>query len=415
MSRLEPKSKAVAGRRQGWLGPILVILAIWLAWQAACIAVVGRATPQLAVRVAPGSSTALRRAAEAEYLADRHDNAFALAQQALSRTPFDAAALRVAGLALAKTDPSADGLARADQILTLAGNWSLRDSQAQAWLVQQRIRQGDLFSAFSHADALARRRSDTWPATFALFTAGGKATNEGRDALAGRLAANPNWRGPYWSQLTGSLEDADQGLVAALALRLLPTPTPLSDVELTRLYSQWVKQRRFAGLVELRRRLAGSVTPVLLADGSFSTQSPRPFGWTFAMSPGLAAEVAEDEQRQNELALRVDYDGFARGVAIGQLTLLSPGAYSLNFDQRADAGQGAPRLFWRVRCLEGPVIATAPLLARAQGTWIPSKIAFSVPDQGCPAQNIELVTQPGDRRTSIIVWLDQIVLMPKSA
>lgn len=399
-----------ASRRAGWLSASLVVLAIWLGWQAIRVTLVVRADPLLAVQIAPTSPTALRRAAEAEYLAGRHDDAGALARAALTRAPFDAAALRVVGLSISSENPSIQELADADRILTLAGNWSLRDSPAHAWLVQQRLRQGDLRSAFSHADALARRRSDVQPATFALFTTGGKATDLGRAALTERMAAKPNWRSAYWSNLTASSKDEDQKLAAALALGLARTAAPLSDAELTRLYTQWLRQRRFSGLVELRHRMGGGVKPTPIADGSFETEVPPPFGWTFTVSPGVSAEVLGDQQRPSEQALRVDYDGFARGIAASQLVLLGPGYHQFKFDHRAEAGEGDLRLRWRIRCLDGPIVATSPMGGAAGEAWRSSSVTFFIPNQGCPAQRVELLANPGDRRTSLIVWLDRIVL-----
>lgn len=406
---------ALAPRSRGneWLGVAVVVGAIWLGWQAVGTALVLRADPSLAVRVAPGSPTALRRAAQAEYEAGRLENAGVLARQALKRAPFDSAALRVVGLSLVGEGASPQDLAQADEILTLAGNWSLRDGAAHTWLVQQRLRQGDIASAFLHADALARRRSEAWPATFALFTAGAKATAQARAALIARLAAEPSWRAAYWSGLTQSAADDDQALAATLAMGLARSEAPLADAERARLYQQWIKQGRFAALAALRAKLDPSAADAQMTDGSFEAASSPPFGWMLATAAGLSAEVLDDEQRPPEQAMRIDYNGFTRGVATAQMLLLQPGAYQLEYDDRVELTDGDPRLQWRIRCVSGPVVATAPLARRQIDGWRSNLVKFEVPSHTCPAQYLELAASPGERRTSIVVWLDRITVSPR--
>ena len=116
----------------------LIVAAVVLGWQIAIQPLMQRAPAQLAIRVAPGSPLVLRRAAESELAARRIDNAAALSRDALVRSPFDVRALRVLGL----TEARAGREDQADDILTLAGNWSLRDDPAHAWLVERRLRRG---------------------------------------------------------------------------------------------------------------------------------------------------------------------------------------------------------------------------------------------------------------------------------
>jgi hypothetical protein len=115
---------------RAWAPYVLTALAIWLGWQIVTALVVQRAPPESAVRIAPGSAQALSRAAEAELIAERPDQAADLAILSLRAAPFDVRALRVLGLVRARTDEAA-----ADELLTLAGNWSLRDDPSHAWLM----------------------------------------------------------------------------------------------------------------------------------------------------------------------------------------------------------------------------------------------------------------------------------------
>src|SRR5690606_6261812 len=88
------------------------------------------------------------------------------ARARLRQSPFDVRALRVAGLVAARNGQ--DELA--NEVVTLAGNWSLRDDPAHAWLIEYRLRRGDDGSAFAHADTLVRRREDVRTQVFDLFT-----------------------------------------------------------------------------------------------------------------------------------------------------------------------------------------------------------------------------------------------------
>src|SRR5690606_14836052 len=76
----------------------LIVVGVLLAWQIAIQPLMLRAPVDLAIRLAPGSPTVLRRAAESELAAGRIDNAASLSRDALVRSPFDVRALRVIGL-----------------------------------------------------------------------------------------------------------------------------------------------------------------------------------------------------------------------------------------------------------------------------------------------------------------------------
>ena len=100
---------------------VLVAVAIWLGWQVVREMAVGRLPAELSLRLSPGSALVLGRAAETEFAADRFENAEYLARQSLVRAPFNVQALRVLGLATAESGRKTE----ADDILTLAGNWTI--------------------------------------------------------------------------------------------------------------------------------------------------------------------------------------------------------------------------------------------------------------------------------------------------
>ena len=381
--------------------------AVALAWQIVVQPFAQRAPVEAAVRIAPASPLVLRRAAESELAAGRNDNAGALAREALARAPFDVRALRVVGLSEAR----AGRVDRADDILTLAGNWSLRDDPAHAWLVDRRLRRGDYASSFAHADTLVRRRGDIRPEVFNLFTlAGTEDPNRALPVIASLLAADPPWRLAY----LGSLDEGQElQLAANLALLLEEGGSPLSNPELQRLYRTLLSQGQIDALRTVRDRLNRPPANVAVASGDFSdAEAPDPFQWRLGQKAGVAAEIVADDADQDNLALRVDYDGYASARIAEQLTLLAPGSYRFTAAARVEAGAPATRLVWTLTCLSGgSTLLSVPGGAQGapQNNWAPISASFTVPEY-CVAQWLRLETRAADRRVSTVAWYDQIAI-----
>ncbi|WP_374512675.1 tetratricopeptide repeat protein [Brevundimonas sp.] len=392
----------------------LVAGAVWLGWEAIKTPLADRSPPAVAVRLSPGSPEVLRRAAEAELLAERFDNAQALSAESLSRAPFNARALRVRGLAEARLGDTD----RADEMLTLAGNWSLRDDPAHAWLIENRLRRGDYGSAFAHADTLARRRSDLYPSLFRLFTEAAVADPRALPVVASLLSKAPPWRPAYLEHL----HDSDNGapVVGGLAIALERTQAPFTPYELQRLYTVWLTAGRFDGILELRRHLGRPPAETLLQNGDFSTSADQqllPFGWAIATGAGIGTSVVEDDLRKGNQAFRLEYDGFASGLFTRQLLMLDPGAYLLQGEWRAETPRPDMRIGWQVVCAEtGEVVSmTRSELHDGSGEWNSFQQAFSIPRENCRAQWLQLVPVPGDRRITIAAWFDKLQVRPSAS
>lgn len=389
---------------------VLIAGSVVLAWQIVLQPLLQRAPVAAAVRLAPGSPLVLRRAAEAELIAGRADNAAALSRDALTRAPFDVRALRVLGL----TEARAGREDQADDILTLAGNWSLRDDPAHAWLVERRLRQGDYASAFAHADTLVRRRQDIQPEVFRLFTVA--STEDPQRALpviADLLAAAPPWRQAY---LTG-LNRTPNGLQVAanLAILLQASPAPVSTAELQRLYRGLLSRGRIDALRLVRSRLNRPPPADSVTNGDFSdSAAPWPFQWRLTQKVGVTAEIVADDLRPADPALRVDYNGSATARIAEQLTLLDPGSYRLSAEVRTETGDPAARLTWTLTCGYGTrVIASLPAGAPAAAPdgWTAISGRFEVPAV-CPTQWLRLDTSAADRSSPTVVWFDRIRISP---
>lgn len=388
----------------------LTIGAVVLAWQIALQPLKQRAPVETAIGLAPTSPMVLRRAAESELAAGRTDNAAALSRDALVRSPFDVRALRVLGLTEARSGRED----AADDLLTLAGNWSLRDDPAHAWLVERRLRRGDYASSFAHADTLVRRRDDIQPQVFRLFTmAGAEDPQRALPVIANLLAARPPWRVAYLTSLGETAQELQ--LAASLAVLLETGRAPLTKEELQYFYRTLLNKSQFEAISAVRGRLSRPPPGVAVTNGGFADPAaPEPFQWRLFQEAGIVAEIVADDVRPSNPALRVDYDGYATGTIAEQLTSLPSGAYRVTAEVRTEAGDPKARLAWTLSCASGGAsIASVPAgaLVAAPNTWTTLSGRFEVPNT-CPAQWLRLETRADDRRSSTVVWFDRIAISP---
>lgn len=393
----------VRGALKSYAPYALVIGSIWLGWQILSAPVLERAPVDVAIRLAPSSPMVLRRAAESELAAKRYDNAEDLARRALRAAPFDIRALSVVGMAMAERDRAA-----ANDVLTLAGNWSLRDDPTHAWLTYERLRQGDYASAFAHADTLVRRRQDIQPEIFNLFITAATADPRAAPALIDLLAAAPPWRDTFFGSLYA--EPEGDALLGGLAIGLQRTAAPLDDRELGRLYDHWLGEGRVAAIQAVRQRTGRPSPDTLVVDGDFSDPTAQaPFAWTLKQSAGFTSAVVNDDRRDGETALRVDYDGYGSGGVARQFLMLPPGSYRLVLDARIEDGDRNPGLVWKIHCGANVVAGEIePVFSQGDAGWKRFETPFTVPAD-CPGQWLVLHTIPGDRRGArITTWFDRV-------
>lgn len=411
---MRDKADRSAGRRRfsgaDVASYVLIAGAVVLGWQIALQPLLQRAPVEAAIQLAPGSPLVLRRAAEAELVADRNDNAAALARDAFRRSPFDVKALRVIGL----TEARADREGQADEILTLAGNWSLRDGPTHAWLVDHRLRNGDYASAFAHADTLVRRRQDIQPEVFGIFTVAGTQDPERALSVITRLlAARPPWRTAYLNSLSKTPEDVQ--LAARLAVLLESSRAPLTRDEVQGLYQVLLGKRQLQALGAVREQLNRPSFDTVVTNGGFAEpEAPEPFQWQLFQRAGIVPEIVGDDLRPNNPALRIAYNGYATGPVAEQLTSMPPGDYRFFAEARTELGDPGARLAWTVTCASGGTMAANFPASPSQptpGTWATLSAGFTVPE-GCPAQWLRLVTRADDRRSPTLVWFDRITISP---
>lgn len=382
-------------------------LAIGLGWQIVQSNLTERLPPELAVRVAPGSAGALARAAEAALGDDRVADAESLSRASLQIAPFNVRALRVLGLARARSGATA----QADQLITLAGNWSLRDDPSHAWLIEQRLKQGNYASAFSHADTLLRRREDTRDQLFKLYTEAAKLDQRAWSPLTRLLSEPPPWRSDYLrSLLTASEADA---LVLNLALSLEKSPHPLSEGDLQGIYENWIGENRYDAIRYLRTRLAPGA---LLTNGDFEQEQSAqrlPFDWEIPLSGGLSSEIRPDEAGPSNLALRVSHDGYTGGPAARQMLALSPGVYRLSARYRGSTStQTQPPFTLSLYCA-----GSRQLIGRVgesqttgDGEWKAVQGEIVAPPTACAAQWLLIEPAGAEGPSRSVFWVDDVAI-----
>ncbi|HEY1927209.1 MAG TPA: hypothetical protein VGG92_07075 [Caulobacteraceae bacterium] len=305
--------------------------------------------------------------------------------------------------------------ARARRLIGLASRRSWRDPRVQTWLLQRAVEAGDWTGAMAHADALLRVDPDgaLRPAVFRLLDVIA-ADDTSRPALIERLRSAPWWRRSWLAQLAdvavspGGAVTPDQA--RAIVIGLASGTEPLSAAE----YQPYLDMRLARGDYALAERdwglLAGAHdADALLRDPTFQTLGDAgPFAWRGVSGAGasIEAEATVDGGR----ALRVDYDGASSPVLTGQLLVLPPGRYSFVWRERI---LGPPRIVWRLRCLgPAPRILTQGSPLDAPG-WRARALAFET-TKDCPAQELELVPQPAERRDEVSAWFADLSLSRRS-
>lgn len=386
---------------------MVIVASLWLGWQVVREVAVQRLPVVQAVRLSPTSPALLAKAADEELQAKRLDNAKSLARESLTRAPFNQRALRVLGMSEVYSGNPDQG----ESLVVLAGNWSLRDDQAHAWLVERLLRKGQYGAALAHADTLARRRSELWPQTFNLFQSFGSSGPRPFSALASLVATSPPWRAELFTHLVKTPE----GLVVAsnLAAALQKSSAPVTDDELGQIYTRLINFRMLSAIKAVRTAVGRPPTSDIVVNGSFPIEStaPAPFGWQFMPASGIVADILPDELIDGETALRVQYDGYATPKFADQFIQLDPGAFVLEGAARGESGDAVNRLVWRVICVETDRIITESR-SRAWPTtsWSRFQVAFEVPSANCSSQWLRLEPLPSDTRRTMAVWYDKLAI-----
>ncbi|RZI99494.1 MAG: hypothetical protein EON90_11310 [Brevundimonas sp.] len=400
-------ARPTSARPGGLIFVGLVAVSIWLAWQIGLQPFVQRLPPVVALRVAPQSAELLGKAAEEEWSRDNYDAAERLAEQSVRRAPFSVRAVRVLGLAKARSGDGDSG----EQLVTLAGNWSLRDDPAHAWLMVEGLKRGNYATGFAHADALLRRRGDLQKDLFPVLTKAAIAEPAALRQLGVLIAASPPWRRSYLAGVLGTPEG--MGLSATLAVALRRSAHPFQDVELTELYVNLDNSGQAGIMRSVRDTLEPQASGKVFDGGFESGRTLGPLGWTIHSAPGVTVEVVRDDDGPRGAVLHVIYDGYSGGTFVDQTLLLPQGRYVFTGLTSVERAGETPVLGWELICVGSsePLASVRPT-SDLPGKWVRFSAAVTVPS-GCERQRLVLKGDLGDRRQTIIHKFDDLSVTPR--
>jgi tetratricopeptide (TPR) repeat protein len=233
---------------------------------------------------------------------------------------------------------------------------------------------------------------------------------DGRKALAGLLAQNPEWRADFFTVA------AAQGVAPANARALLRTmqeANPRGDFDLERglIFQslaatgnyQEARQEWLNGFPAAERTKHS-----LLFDGNFSgAAAPRPFGWQLTDVQAGRAEIARNGARRY---LDISYFGGSDVVLAEQTLALSPGRYTLRVVASSSEPVEPGRLLWRVSCLPKNMDVARLDLGGAREGAATLSATFSIPS-GCTGQRLVLVGDAGERAGLVAARVERVELV----
>jgi hypothetical protein len=309
-------------------------------------------------------------------------------ESALRKDPLNARAFRLLGQ-VAEGDPKEQ-----QRFMEAAARRSLHERVAVYWMMRQSYEDQDYAASLRYADILLRVRPDLL--SYAMPILGKIAEHERTSAnLQKLLAANPPWRPAFFHYLPGNILDALTPLEILLSLKDTSNPPSSADLEA---YLGLLTRKGFYDLAYytwLQFLPAKQLAKVgLLFNGDFEVPSSGlPFDWTFVAGSGVAIEVAERPDKDSGHVLKLRFGpGRVSRLGVSQLVTLQPGTY--RFKGRHNADVVSERgLLWRISCAgkkPTKLGESSPVARGAVGGWQPFSFSFKVPDEGCPAQLVQL-------------------------
>lgn len=343
---------------------------------------------------------------------EQEDLVFAdvLARDALTSSPVHSRALSVLGIVAESRGE--DG--RAEALMTLAAQRSLRDRLAHEWLLDRAMQRGDHERAWFHADVLLRSQtaaySELAPKLVELAT-----LEDSARALSIRLAASPGWRRSLLKHVSRKVDDPKK--LERLFVNLQQTSAPASVEELGWWVQRFVAEKRYEEAVaawtefqppERRERLG----PVYNS-GFDPDESRALFQWSIPKK--VAGEAVITRQEDDGHALRVAPSGTSvRGGWIKQLLVLPRGEYVFTVRARREQGDAVGRMAWTLSCGGSRAVIASTGAVAAGEAWRTLVVPFRVPAQDCRTQwlrldQVELALNHDD---FVPIWFDDATVRP---
>ena len=308
----------------------------------------------------------------------------------LQKNPTDLTqVLRLAALASANGD-----VANSEALTLLAANRSHDDARLQANALQIELKRKDFSAALNRIDNLFKTAPELSGDLFKTLVAFARSA-ESFPALIAKLVEKPEWRTQFILTLA-----ADQTIEAPVLYSVFSelrkeqsAETPdemrsvlgrlLNDKQYDKAYFMWVDS-----LSDPQLKKAGTIF-----DGQFELPTDNLFfSWTIIPTSNVEARTVRRAPGSTDMVLRLDFAPARTPYEnISQILRLSPGAFKLSFEAKADNLKTPNGLVWRLYCLgQTPVkIGETPRLVGSQ-QWGRYTIDFVVPEQDCGQQMLKL-------------------------
>ena len=303
--------------------------------------------------------------------------------------------------------------AEATRLYEIAAARGPRDLPSVDWVARHRLARGDFAGALANFDQMMRVEpevSDELKKTLLAVASYGPAQAD----FARLLSRDPPWREELVPRLLASAPNS--AAIFPLVEKLRQEPGGLTSNELglwiARLahdgqwgpaYLTWVQSLP----PEASRRIGN------VYNGGFELEpSQIGFDWQFRNAPGVRVSRAQVTGADEELALRVEFDGERVSFAnVRQLLALAPGEYRLLGKARLDDLRTDRGLVWTVRCAEGrrELGSTEPMSGRRE--WRSFEMAFTVPAEACGGQWLTLslpARNKAEQRIGGVAWFDDL-------
>jgi hypothetical protein len=402
---------------------LLCLAAVALGWLTivhSLSSYLARGAPERALWLNPRQPDALLKLAEVTLAAEpatgpstapdatqRDADVRRLALRALEVNPLEARAFAL----LAELAERNNDRAGANDLRQAAIRRSLREPNVIYRLIIQNMETGKLDHAAALTDLLLRTEPDTYKAVLPVLVQLSE-TDAGLAALTTILTRNPEWRPLFFTELPGMTKNtrAPQELL----LRLKDTANPPNNVEL-RSYLNFLLQNNLSGLAYYTWL---QFTPPehfdtgsLLFNGHFTRQpTGLAFDWVVHAGAGVNSEIVRRPNSNGDNGLNLEFGGGRIDFhAVAQALVLPPGRYRFTGRHKGRL-VGQRGLRWRLSCggkeVGAPLLET-PMLLGLHAAWVDFDFAFTVPDQLCRGQNLQLIHEsrsPSEQMLTGSVW-----------
>lgn len=367
------------GRR---LPIIAALVGLFLVTWAVGIANVLRASPELALRVAPWHAGAAGRFSQ-QLLVEgtaHYARAEKLAQQALARDPTVIAAVVTLGTIAEARGQSAAARQRFEYAIRL----SRRDLPTQLWWIERAVADENVPAALYHYDTALRAIPQ---APDLLFPIMGSAISEPeiRTTLATMLRADTPWRDRFLEWLVTN--GVDNRSASSILANLWTARRPIKPELYGRLEQGLIEQGDFETAWALYRQRHPNAFKAASRDqnfAAFAAGNRSPFDWQTPTEDGVAFISPSD----GRYALTFATVPASSSVLVRQFMQLPPSRYRLHVDASVDSGAAEGLPYWSLRCVDDRELGRSRLS--------PTDAALLTVPTGCAAQWLILRNDAND-------------------